>query len=164
MSKEYSPVNAGVVKEFLDSDDWVYEFIEEDGLFRFGLTLDGPVKKADFIVDVQENCVITYALLNNIGADASDPAMMREMADFICKANYGLKNGNFEFDIKDGEIRFKSYIDCEGTAPSIAAVRNSISCCAVMLNIYSQGITGIIFGGLDADTAIAKCENNGSMN
>ncbi len=33
--------------------------------------------------------------------------------EFITRANYGLRIGNFEFDYSDGEIRYKSSLDFE---------------------------------------------------
>ena len=84
------------------------------------------------------------------------------MADFICRANYGLLNGNFELDIRDGEIRYKTYVDCEGNNPSIEIVRNSIYCPAAMMERYSAGIADIIFGNATAEEAVIKCERTSS--
>lgn len=69
---------------------------------------------------------------------------MAIMAEFICRANYGLKNGNFELDMRDGEIRYKSFVDCEGLTPTTEMVRNSIHCPAAMFDRYGDGIVDII--------------------
>lgn len=34
-------------------------------------------------------------------------------AEYIARANYGLRIGNFELDFNDGEVRFKTSIDVE---------------------------------------------------
>lgn len=42
--------------------------------------------------------------------------LRNDAAVAVCAANYGLVNGSFDFDIRDGEIRFRlttSYCDCE---------------------------------------------------
>ena len=36
--------------------------------------------------------------------------------------NYGLKNGCFELYFRDGEIRFRSFIDCEDVMPSTEVI------------------------------------------
>lgn len=93
-----------------------------------------------------------------LGADEDDSKMMASMAEFVCHANYGLKNGNFELDMRDGEIRFKSFVDCEGITPTLDMVRNSIHCPAAMFERYGDGIVGIIFGGMSAKEAVDRCE------
>ena len=80
------------------------------------------------------------------------------MAEFICHTNYGIKNGCFEFDFEDGEIRFRSYIDCDNNMPSVEVVKNSVHCIAAMYKRYAQGFTDIIFGGASAIDAFRKCE------
>ena len=86
--------------------------------------------------------------------------MMAQMAEFICRANYGLKNGCFELDFRDGEIRFRSFIDCEDLMPSTKVIKNSIHCTAAMFKRYATGIVDIIFSGCTAKKAIAKCEKS----
>lgn len=34
--------------------------------------------------------------------------------EYITGANYGLRNGNFEMDVEDGEIRYKVYVNVKG--------------------------------------------------
>ena len=84
--------------------------------------------------------------------------MMSSMAEFVCRANYGLVNGNFELDMRDGEIRFKCFVDCEGITPTSEMVRNSIHCPAAMFKRYGAGIVDIIFGKSSALGAVEKCE------
>lgn len=95
-----------------------------------------------------------------IGADHDDEKMMAQMAEFICRANFGLKNGCFEFDFRDGEIRYKSFVDCDEVLPSTEVVKNSIHCTAAMYKRYATGITAIIFAGSSAKEAIAMCEKS----
>jgi hypothetical protein len=46
------------------------------------------------------------------------------MADFLTRANYGLKVGNFEMDFSDGEIRYKTSINVENDQLTHAIIRN----------------------------------------
>ena len=81
------------------------------------------------------------------------------MADFICRANYGMKNGNFELDMMDGEVRYKCYVDCDGALPCTDVIRNSVYCPAQMLERYGAGIVDIVCLDGSAADAISKCEN-----
>lgn len=157
--KTYSKDIADAINRFLTEDDWHFLFDEQRGMFKFGLSLKSRMKSINYIIDVKDDEYVVYAI-SPIGADHMDENMMTSMADFICRANYGLKNGNFELDMRDGEIRYKSYVDCEGITPTTDIVRNSILCPGAMFNQYGDGIVDIIFGGASAKDAIAKCEKS----
>lgn len=108
-------------------------------------------------MDVGDDKIIFYGFCP-IGADRDVAEMMAQRAEFICRANYGLKNGSFELDFRDGEIRYKSFVDCDEVLPSTEVVKNSIYCINIMYKLYAQGIVDIIFAGCSAKDAIAKCE------
>ena len=155
--RNYSTEIANAINSYLKQDDWHFSFDEENGLFRFGLSLSSKIKKINYIVDVKEDEYIVYAIAP-IGADEEDKKMMATMAEFVCRANYGLKNGNFELDMRDGEVRFKCFVDCESITPSKDMVQNSIHCPAIMFKRYGSGIVDIIFGNATATEAVNRCE------
>ena len=154
---EYSDEIVNVVKQFLVEDDWHYSFEEDTGIFRFGLKIRSKIQNISYVIDVHDDEFVTYGMCP-IGADREDCEMMAQMAEFICRANYGLKNGCFEMDWRDGEIRFRSYVDCENLLPSTTVVKNSVYCTAAMIRRYAPGIVDIIFGRAKAKDAITKCE------
>ena len=141
MKNNYSVNIANKIKEFLTEDDWHYSFNEDNGLFRFGLSLRGKIKKVNYVVKVKEDSYIVYAI-SPVGADEEDAKMMSAMTEFLCRANYGLRNGNFEI------------------IPSRDMVENSIYCPASMFDRYGNGIVDVIFGGVSAKDAINKCEES----
>ena len=155
----YSNEIVNVVKQFLTDDDWHYSFDEECGIFDFGLNVRSKIQKIKYLIDVKEDEIVVYGICP-IGADHDDEKMMAQMAEFICRANFGLKNGCFELDFRDGEIRYKSFIDCDEVLPSTEVVKNSIYCAAAMYKRYAAGITSIIFAGSSAKEAIAMCEKS----
>ena len=155
--KIYSNDIANAINSHLKKDDWHFSFDEEKGLFEFGLSLRSKIKKINYIVDVRDDEYIVYAIAP-IGADEEDKNMMAKMAEFICRANYGLPHGNFELDMRDGEIRFKCFVDCDGIIPTDDMVRHSIHCPAAMFKRYGPGIVDIIYGNVTAKEAVEKCE------
>lgn len=158
-NRTYSKSIADAINSFLTEDDWHFSFDDQRGLFKFDLNLKGRIKNVRYIVDVKDDEYVVYAI-SPIGADEDDEKKMAIMAEFICRANYGLKNGNFELDMRDGEIRYKSFVDCEGLTPTTEMVRNSIHCPAAMFDRYGDGIVDIIFGNSTAKEAVAKCEKS----
>ena len=148
---------ADVIKQFLIADDWHFSFNEKNGIFDFDLKTKSKIQKINYLIKIHDNEIIVYGICP-IGVDPDDTKNMAQMAEFICRANWGTKNGSFEFDFRDGEIRFKSFIDCDGILTSQNIVRNSIYYTAAMYKHYAVGITAIIFSDVSAKKAIEMCE------
>ena len=157
--RTYSIDIANAVKGFLTDDNWHFSFEEERGIFKFGLGLKGKLKKIHYIVDIKEDEYLVYAICP-LGADEDDARMMANMAEFVCRANYGLKTGNFELDFDDGEIRFKVHVSCHGITPTVDMIKRSIYCPATMFDHYGSGIVDIIFNDASAKSAVDKCEKH----
>lgn len=155
--EEYSQEIVDCIRYFLVDDDWNFDFDDEKGIFRFGVNLDSKLKNVRYFVPVRADGYTVYAI-SPINADNEDKDVMREMNEFINRANYGLRNGNFELDVRDGEIRYKIYVDCDNQLPSKEIIRSSIVIPSVMFERYSPGILDVMFRGSSAEEAIAKCE------
>ncbi len=156
---KYSMAIAEGIQNYLVEDDWRFKFDEENGIFKFGLSLKGKLNKVDYVIDVESDDYIVY-VASPIGAGRDDPAQLAAMAEFVCRANYGLKNGNFELDFRDGEIRYKIFVPCEGLTPSRNQVKRSIYCAAAMFDRYGDGILKVLFSGASAEEAVKACEED----
>lgn len=154
----YSAQIAQAVSDFLTEDDWKFGFEEDAGIFKMSLSIGGKLKSVNMFIDIGENDFVVYAY-SPVGVDADDGDRMADMAEFICRANYGLKNGNFEFDMRDGSVRYKCFVDCSDGVPGTDVIKSSVICPGSMFNIYSEGIAGVIFGILSPGEAIEKCES-----
>ncbi len=157
--KTFSKDIANIVNVYLKEDGWDFSFNEQHGMFRFGLRLGSVIKTINYCIDIKEDSYIVYAV-SPIGLDCKDEKLMSSMAEFICRANYGLKNGNFELDMSDGEIRYKSYVDCAGIMPTSEIVKDSIICPASMFECYGTGIVDVMLRKLTPTEAIVKCEKS----
>lgn len=157
-NKIYSNEIANAINDFL-SDGWNYDFNEKKGIFRFDLNIRGKIKEICYSIYVYSEFFTTYAT-SPIGADEDDEAMMSKMSEFINRANFGLKRGNFEFDLENGEIRFKYFNDCKGIVPTAEMIGNSIYCIAAVFEQYSEGIVNIIFTDMNAKDAVELCEKS----
>ena len=157
--ENFSQDIADEIKGFLLDDDWKFDFDEEKGVFKFGVNIDGKMKHVNYFVPVRDDSYTVYAI-SPVSADSDDPQCMNAITEFICRANYGLRNGNFEVDMRDGEIRYKVFVDCDGgQIPTRDIIRGSIIIPAMMFERYSPGILAVIFAGKSAAEAIEPCEN-----
>ncbi len=151
-----------VIRKYLKDGDWNFSFDEDDDVFTFGLSLHkSKMKKLHYLIGVREDDFVVYAI-SPIGVDIDDPNMVAAMTEFLIRANYGMLNGCFEMDMSDGEIRYKSYVDCEGQLPSKEIIGNSIHCPAAMFDRYGDGLLSVIFNGADPKTAVDICEGKRS--
>jgi hypothetical protein len=78
--------------------------------------------------------------------------------EFITRANYGLRIGNFEFDYSDGEIRYKSSLDFEKVELTPQMIKNMIYPAVSTMDRYLPGLMSVMFGGKSAEEAIAEIE------
>ena len=157
-SRTYSQELVSAIRRFLIDDDWKFEFDDENGIFRFGVNIDGKMKHVNYFVPVRDDSYTVYAI-SPVSADSDDLQCMNAITEFICRANYGLRNGNFEIDMRDGEIRYKVHVDCSGGVPAKSVIENSVYVPSLALERYAPGILDVIFAGKGAAESVEKCEN-----
>jgi hypothetical protein len=78
---------------------------------------------------------------------------------YLTLANYGLLMGNFEMDLSDGEVRFKTSLDFEGCELEVRLVRNLIAANLRALERYLPGLVAVVNGG-DPEAAVAAVEGS----
>lgn len=154
----YSTELANAIRHLLTTEKYVFNF-DDDGFFNFSMRIDGNINTIHYFIYIHEKGYTVYAV-SPINADKNDNRIMATMADFICRANYGLRNGNFELDMQDGEIRYKCFVDCQNTIPNAEIIKTSIFCPAAMFERYGKGFVEIMFGHISALKAIKKCEED----
>lgn len=93
----------------MDEDDWKYSFDKEKGMFRFGLKIKSRLSQIQYMVRVHEKHITFYGI-TPVSPDHEDEKMMGQMAEFICKANYGLKNGCFEMVIMTEKFAIRAML------------------------------------------------------
>ena len=93
----------GTLTKMLDTRDWKYEKHEDKLLIKSGVKGDDlPV---EFIVVVNpRNEVVQFisAMPFNMPEDKRVDGAIA-----VCAANYGLVDGSFDYDLRDGEISFR---------------------------------------------------------
>ena len=156
MERKYSTKIADAITKFLKEDNWHYQFDEKDGTVKMGLRLEGELDHVDICIHVYDDS-FTVSAVSPIKVK-KNPQKRREMAEFICRANYGLMCGGFQYDIRDGEVLYKVGILCQGITPTQEMVEHSLYIPALMLDKYSGGMFAVLYGGASAEDAVNTCE------
>ncbi|WP_139276718.1 hypothetical protein [Spirulina major] len=79
--------------------------------------------------------------------------------EFLTRANFGLKFGNFELDLSDGEVRFKTSIQFAGEFDPDPMIEDCLSLNIVTFDRYLPGLLQVMFTDVDPETAIAMIES-----
>lgn len=158
--EKYSNEIVNSIRDFLEKDEWNFSFDSDKGVFRFGVSVGNRLKNVRCRILVYDDCYTVYAV-SPIGPDEDNKEMMNNMSEFICRANFGLRNGNFEMDYMNGEVRYKTFVNCgNDIMPAPEIIKESIYIPVAMFDIYGSGITDIIFQDVAAAKAVAKCEGS----
>ena len=90
----------------------------------------------------------------------ADEDSRSEVAEYLLRANYGMKCGGFDFDFRDGEISFRFTIYCgeEVDAPTHEQIDYAVNTCIFMTQRYGDGLARVVYGIESAEDAIAKIE------
>ena len=144
------------VRDWMDGDDWRYEYDAERHVIRAGITLDCKLRSARMFIPIRSDGSYIVNIVAPIKGDTKD---IGELIKYITMANYGLANGNFEVDVLDGEIRYKTYVNCKGIESlSTEIIKDSIYAGWWMVERYGNGLAALAMGFSDAETEIKKAE------
>jgi hypothetical protein len=142
--------------QFLAEDGWHPQQIEGKLIYRMGFS--GKNGQMTCYAQVREKLqqFLFYAV-----APIKVPEKGRvAVAEFIARANYGIRIGNFEIDFSDGEVRYKSSLDFEGATLSPALIKNAIYPAVQTMDRYQPSMMTVIYGGESAAEAIAEIEGS----
>lgn len=129
------------VTSFFDEDGWDYQVSDELNILSMGFAgVNGKWLCYAQARETEEQFVF-YSVLS---VNAPEKRMMK-MAEFITRVNYGMVIGNFEMDFEDGEIRYKTSVDVEGTELSSAMIRQIVYANLVITDRYLPGIMLVLY-------------------
>ena len=144
--------------QYLDSVNWHYTVDEERDVIRSKVRLKGKLNQCELVIRMLDKCFIVYATVN-LRADASCRA---KICDYLQRANFGLRWGNFELDMGDGEIRYKVLVDCGDDLdclPTDSLIRRAIFFPASMLDKYGDGILSVMYDMETPEEAATRIKN-----
>jgi len=143
-----------IVLDFFETDGWPVELLDQGTAFSTGFR--GESARWPCIGRVREahSQFIFYSICPMVVAEDRRQAA----GEFVNRANSGMLVGNFELDYSDGEIRYKTSLDTEGTDCTAALVKQIVVANVLMMDRYLPGIMSVAFGGASPAQAIASIE------
>ena len=134
-----------VTKDYLDSQNWHYQTEqpnENTFIFNMNMSMKNKLSSCRLIVAVNNNTIQSLAICPlKATEDVYGPVV-----EYLTRANYGLMIGKFEFDYKDGEIRYQSALSCVENVPSMADVERVVDVSFLMMRRYGDGLMKNLMG------------------
>jgi hypothetical protein len=145
----------GEVVEALRQTHWDFAIDERNGHIRLSAKTGGVSYLMDIMVHEKHKFIL--------GTVRYDIKVNEEHVEDICallvRLNYFLSIGGFEFDQKNGEIRFRNSIDTEGVTVTPDFMDNFVKTLAVTASRY-RGPINSITEGRPLDSAFQACGFN----
>ncbi|MEK6257815.1 MAG: YbjN domain-containing protein [Planctomycetota bacterium] len=144
------------VKKVLAALGWKPTDTPLEGALSVDLSATGsPIEDAIVQVKIDYERFVFYLNFR----DRAPKKHRTQTMEFVTRANLDMVIGNFELDLDDGLLRFKSSLDFTGVKLEEALVRNAIRCATDVVEIYAEEAVAVMKGEKTANEAIASTES-----
>ncbi|MSR54941.1 MAG: YbjN domain-containing protein [Gemmataceae bacterium] len=128
--------------DYMEEEEWKYEILEGETIIRFHFKGRSGRLLCYGEVDEAKHWLIFYSYMPvNASSDK-----MAQVAEFITRANRGMRIGNFELDFDDGEVRYKTSLDIEGGDLTSKMIDNLLRANLTTIDRYFAGMMELIYG------------------
>ncbi|CAI8179035.1 MAG: Uncharacterised protein [Methanobacteriota archaeon] len=144
-------------RNYLEKNEWNFEVLSDHSTIALGFEgVNGEWHCMIQTRELEEQMIFYSSLSENISSNRIE-TMMR----FITMANYRLVVGNFELDVTDGELNYKTALDLESVPLNNDMIRNIIHTNLATFDRHLPGVQIILNGG-STEEAMDAIEMNQS--
>jgi len=144
-------------KTILEIQEWPFQSLDETTL---KIDIDGKVANWVVLIKVLEE--IGQLVIYSIASNKAPQPQRNAVQEFLTRANFGLRIGNFEFNIDTGEIRFKTSLQFAGETLAPEMIEQCLLINMFTMEKYLPGILQMIFTDSSAATVLASIEDHAS--
>lgn len=142
------------VADFLTGEGWAITAGEQPPAVYFVFQSGDLAWECAVRVNEELQRVVCYSIPRlNVPAERRAEAM-----DYLTRANYGLPLGNFEIDLDDGEVRFKTSLAFAGQPLTPTLLKHLVYSNVVTVSKYLPGLLGVVYGDMDPVEAVTRAE------
>ena len=140
----YSGAIADTLREHFSASGILATFEDKNGVgvFTIRMKLRCRMQSAQMVVLVRE---ADYSTITTLPLCADEDHRLA-MAEFLTRANWGMRNGNFELNMLDGEIRFKTHVHVGEQTPDLGAARLATMLPFLTIDRFGDAIIDVLFG------------------
>lgn len=143
-----SEVNGNIMQRvinFFRDDDWKFNL--DGNILITSIECTNCTCRIFVFVNEENSTIQVLSTIDTKISYSKRPAV----AEFLTRANFGLNIGNFEFDLNDGQIRYKTSMDVEGSEDLITnkIMHNLVYTSFGMMDRYFSGFMRINYSSDD---------------
>jgi hypothetical protein len=142
------------LKVYFQEGGWSFEAVPERSLLR--MAFQGRSGEWAFFAQAREE-QSQLVFYSRVSIPIEERRRMA-VAELLTRANYGIIVGNFEIDLRDGEVRYKTSLDIEGGSLTPTLVHNLVGTNVRMMDRYLPGIFAVALEDKDPLEALAEIE------
>lgn len=142
------------LKMFFQEDGWSFTEIEDFPALRLPFRARNGEWACYAQAREEQDLFVFYSVFPIKTPEAYRP----KMAEFIARANYGLLIGNFEMDLSDGEIRYKTSFGMDAIQLSPAVIRPVVYANVLTVEHYMPGILAVLNNDKSPEEAVMMVE------
>ena len=147
------------VENFFKRDDIKHKPFDERNIASAIYSVDSKFGHVTIFFHAYNDKIVLHMM---IPLNASEPER-HKVAEFLLRANYGLKVGGFDFDFDDGEISYRISIYCgeeEFTPPTYEQIDFAVIIGLLMVEKYGDALVKVMFGLVEPEDAIESVEED----
>jgi hypothetical protein len=143
------------VKKVLTKTGWEPEETDNEGVLRVDFSGDKiPINEAFADVRIDYERFLYYLNFR----DRAAAKYRHETMDFITRVNFDLVIGNFELNLDNGLVRFKSSIDFTAAELTEPLIRDAIKSSMDAVEQYAEAMVDVMRGKKDAVQALKDAD------
>ena len=143
LEDEDQPTDADLlakVATFLAQEGWSSEQVGEQMLLRTAF----QGEHGQWTCYAHCRADVDQCLFYSVAPVRAPEVLRPAVAEFVTRANWGLLIGNFELDYADGEVRYKSSLQLNGTPLTAELLHPLIYGNVVVMDKYLPGLQAVI--------------------
>jgi hypothetical protein len=143
-----------VVLRFFDEEQWNYQKLEGKPIIRAGFRGDHGTWVCFVRIDEEKKQFLFHS---SLGLNIPQP-QRAPVVEFITRVNYSLALGNFEMDLDNGDIRFRTSVVTPEGELTVDIVRGLVYANVYAIDHFFPGVMAVLHGGISPEAALARVE------
>ena len=139
---------------FLRADNWNFTPVARQ--FEIWMSVEGQNGRLRCLAEAREE-EKQFVFYSYYGVKVPENKRQAS-AEFLTRANYGLVIGNFEMDMSDGEVRYKTSIDVEDAPLPASEIQAMIYLNILVADRYLPGLMALLSGDVSPEQALAQVD------
>ena len=140
----YSQELFSQLRDILDSAGYhtTFEVQGDTGIFSLRMKLRCRLQSVSMMIIVRED---NFSTLTTLPLTADENCRLA-VSEYLTRANYNMRSGNFEMSMEDGTIRFKTYHHAGDAPLDGKAARLAVLIPFLMIDRFGDGLIDVLFG------------------